>query len=107
MTAHGNCVGCQRTTSHHVKGFGWMCRECDPLTDLIGRRQAKQSGSSRMDGEATKQHLIDQARKQVDGLSRWSGGSLRLEAYRIIDTMNELILLAEREHSGSSEADHA
>ena len=45
MTALGNCVGCQRTTSHHVKGFGWLCRECDPLADLIERRQAKQSGS--------------------------------------------------------------
>ena len=52
--------------------------------------------------QARKQYLIDQARKQVDGLSRWSGGSLRLEAYRVIDTMNELVLLAEREHSGSS-----
>ena len=46
MTALGNCVGCQRTTPHHVKGFGWLCRECDPLADLIERRQAKQSGSS-------------------------------------------------------------
>lgn len=52
--------------------------------------------------QARKQYLIDQARKQVDGLSRWSGGSLRLEAYRVIDTMNELVLLAEREQSGSS-----
>lgn len=95
MAEHSRCrwCGCRLDTCRPLRADQ---RKCCPDCEHVAEH------SEDFD-QATKQHLIDQARKQVDGLSRWSGGSLRLEAYRVIDTMNELVLLAEREHSGSSE----
>lgn len=56
------------------------------------------------DLERRKKRLIDTAAAQVEGLRRWQGGSLRFEAFRVRDTMDDLIALVdEAALSGSKE----
>lgn len=47
------------------------------------------------DFERRKKRLIDTAAAQVEGLRRWQGGSLRFEAFRVRDTMDDLIALVD------------